>query len=907
MTTFDQALANLQNSNNQRAAIAQGYNNDVAEFQTRKAKDTARLYMLAGEIGMDITNRLAERRAKEKQSEILLKQFNNSYLGNFKIDPKFSEEVFKTELGQGQMSSILAKSINDKKISPYAGTEEKSETGVGERALMATQLNGKALEFTAWYYHQIRNNEGSFTANYIDELTFQPKSKIINLNASKLTRDEQFARLQYLTKQYVGLTASQYTDKFLTYDQKDGGSGYAKSIMAQNDLIKKEIEKNLVSESGVTDRNKAKIILTDTQDWNPSTLQTAINLVLNSSNVEGTGIMRRDKAWKAIHDMFSDAAKSGSIRRDTLVEIADLDLGFEINGKKTLAEIYPDKYGHKGHEKGSVIKEAETFTKNLNKDVEINQKGITLERMSAFKKSISEGVTTWDSKEALELLHERARNDPSFDFAEGQNELRGVPTPASKATAKEIIERYRDKPIGERRSLDSYLVGHPLEHALRNDDEISAQLSVEKNIGDLLKDQLLEAEQSVSKTDRATLGFKDKAVWADVISGSDYWRVVEAEAIHRYLESQKKKLGKSPQDIIHEILEETRKVPKLKTSYKQHLIKRGLRKTDDGKSGKVDEYAKEDWSLHDKSYHAQDNDGVYYNIHNKEAYKNKKLLNVPKLLSPTWYEDSLKNNETNILSELNLNDPTIEFPGKENLIEKYPKGEGIDWEKYALNEKTITPEVDKLCKAKGITTAECIQELAKSSGQTLSEEALKNIHGDWQKNVSPKLLSQYRKGEHPLTTGNYMEINNATNYVAASYIAGGGGNAEKVLNAFCAECIDSTGKWKPEKAEYGKLNFGVNLATLLSLSPTADRDFTEDGAELYAEATKGISNEDKLAMLRNNEEAAFKAAAATGDSRFLPKENFFGLEQQNKEDKQILDVLALSLETGLSNPYATIT
>ena len=43
MTTFDQALANLQNSNNQRAAIAQGYNNDVAEFQTRKAKDTARL------------------------------------------------------------------------------------------------------------------------------------------------------------------------------------------------------------------------------------------------------------------------------------------------------------------------------------------------------------------------------------------------------------------------------------------------------------------------------------------------------------------------------------------------------------------------------------------------------------------------------------------------------------------------------------------------------------------------------------------------------------------------------------------------------------------------------------------------------------------------------------------------
>ena len=116
MTTFDQALANLQNSNNQRAARAQGYNNDVAEFQSRKTKDTARLYMLAGEIGMNITNRLAERRAKEKQAEDLTKQLEGAYYGNYEIDPEFREAVFKTELGQIQMSSILAKSIQDKKL-----------------------------------------------------------------------------------------------------------------------------------------------------------------------------------------------------------------------------------------------------------------------------------------------------------------------------------------------------------------------------------------------------------------------------------------------------------------------------------------------------------------------------------------------------------------------------------------------------------------------------------------------------------------------------------------------------------------------------------------------------------------------------------------------------------------------
>jgi len=904
-TTFDQALANLQNSNNQRALEAQGYNNDVAEFQTKKAKDTARLFMLAGEIGKDLSTRLAERREKEKKAEKLTKQLEHSYYGNYEVDYQFRESVFKTELGQNQMSSILAKSINEKKLSAYAGTEEKSGIGTGERALMATQLNSIALEFSPWYYHQIRNNEGSFTVNYVDEF-FRPRTKTINLNASNLSRDEQFARLQYLTKQYVGKTASQYSDKFLTYDQKDGGSGYAKTLMSQNDTIKKEIEKNLTIESGVKDRTSSKLIITDTEEMNESTLQTAVNLVLNSSNLEGTGILRRDKAWKEIHGIYKDAAESGKLRRDKIIEHVDLDLGFEVNGNRTLATIFPSIYGHEGDVTGSVIKEAETFSKNLNKEVEINQKAITLERMSAFKKRINEGVATWDSKEALELLHERDREDPSFDFAEGQIEFKGEPTPASKATAKEVMTRYRDKPIGERRSLDFYLVGHPLEHALRNDPEISAQLSIEKNIGDLLKKNLLKAEQKVSNTDRKNLGLKDKAVWADVISGSDYWRVVEAEAIHRYLDSQNRNLGKSPQDIIHEILEETRKVPKLKTSYKQHLIKRGLRKTDDGKFAIDEKYAKDDWTLHETSYHAQDNDGVYYNIHNHETYKNEKLINVPKLLSPTWYEDSLKNKEINDLSEVNLTDKNNEFPGKANLIEKYPKGEGIDWEKYVLNEKTITPEIDQLCKAKGITTAECIQQLAEGSGQTLSEKALERLGGDWQKNVSPKLLSQYRKGEQPITTGGYMEIANATNYAGVTYVTNGGEQAEETLNAFSGEYIDSKGQWKSGQEEIGKLQFGINLASLLGIHPRADRDFQEGGAVLYAEATKGISTEDKLSMLRNNDNAAFKAAAATGDIRLLNKENFAILkDKEDQDNRAILDVIGASLDNKQSNPYIT--
>lgn len=38
MTTFDQAIANLQQNSNQMAAAAKGYNLDVAKFETKKLK-----------------------------------------------------------------------------------------------------------------------------------------------------------------------------------------------------------------------------------------------------------------------------------------------------------------------------------------------------------------------------------------------------------------------------------------------------------------------------------------------------------------------------------------------------------------------------------------------------------------------------------------------------------------------------------------------------------------------------------------------------------------------------------------------------------------------------------------------------------------------------------------------------
>ncbi len=896
MTTFDQALANLQNSNNQRAAEAKGFNNDVARFQTQRANDTARLFMLAGELGKDISNRLAIRKEKEKKHEELYRLFKQKYIGNFEVDPKFKAEILQTELGQNQMSSILAQSINDNKLSPYVGTEGKNETGIGDRATIAAQLQSKSLEFTPWYYHQIRNNKGSFTAQVINNQG-ELVEKVININDSTLGRDEQYARLQYLTKQFLGQTASEYDPKFLTYDQKDGGSGYAASLMSQNDVIRKEIEKTLVSQSGIDDRKKAGFILYNTEEWNESTLQTALNLVLNSSNEEGTGIMRRDKAWKAFHKLIEDGLETGNIRREDLTTIANLEV-LNLNGKKTLAEHRPDLYGDTDDAKGTMFKKADEYTTNLNAEVEKRNKAVRLEKMETLKKDITDGLTTWDSERATTLLLEFNREDPDFDYAEALNELKGIATPASIATAEKLWEEYQNKEIGEKRLLNDYLIGHPLEQALRNDDRIAAQLEIETNIETILKEDLKNLEIKVSQTTREQLGLTGKASWPDATTGSDYWKLVKAEAVHRYLESQNKQLGKSPQDIIKEIKDEIAAVPELDVLYKDHLIKRGKEKNEYGDySSKDDEYAKQDWSLYDNSYHARDSDGVYYNV-----YKDSKLL------SPTWYADSVKNKEKETLPNINLKDPTVKIPAEQKWITKYPakNGEAVDWNEYVIKEG-ITSDINEICKAQNKSVLECIQDRAEASGQTLNEDVIEKLSGDVLTNVDPKTKNKIDNNKE-LTNGDNINITNSTNSAGIHNNLNGGEEGEQITNAistwWCNECIDPTGKWKTGLEGYGKLNLGLGMGLLKSLSDTADRDLTQDGANSLFEATKDISKEELLQTVYNNPIAAFEAAKHSGDINYLPKEDFSILEDKKQTDYfKILDILGLSLDNTQGNPY----
>lgn len=66
MSSFSQAIANLRNNNNARKNEAKGYNLDEAKFESKRLQDQGRLFLLAGDLGANLTkNLLLELRTKE--------------------------------------------------------------------------------------------------------------------------------------------------------------------------------------------------------------------------------------------------------------------------------------------------------------------------------------------------------------------------------------------------------------------------------------------------------------------------------------------------------------------------------------------------------------------------------------------------------------------------------------------------------------------------------------------------------------------------------------------------------------------------------------------------------------------------------------------------------------------------
>ena len=894
MTTFNNALANLQNNSNRMAALAKGYNTDVAKFQTKKAKDTARLFLLAGEMGKEISSRLAERKAKEEESEKTWQLFNDSYLGKTEIDPEFKESIFKVSADQRTYSNLISNAERNKQISPYVATKTNNSAGVGERALEQQKLGSIAIEFTPWYHHQVKTNTGTFDAvillenGTLDRQTF-------NINDPNLPREARFARLQYLTKQYVGNTVSGYDSRFLTYSPENGGSGFATSIMQQSDTIKQEIEKNWVSAEGINDRSNAITIFQDSTAT-ASEIADAYTLIMNSGAKDGEGLIQRDKAWKFLHDNLKKSVEEGYISYERLEEIVDMEL-FNINGKKTLAQYDPARYGKfdKGAGiQGSMFDEADKFkTEQNTKITERNENQVVIE-FEKLESEILDGALDPRNKVDLEAIEERLRtiydiaidNNIEFDYAAKLKALQQLPNTETKPIAKLAVKNYFDEKTTS--SMRMSIVSQQFSEDVQATSDIQSIISLEQKMEDENKDDIDLIANILQKVELVESGgtIMPQYTWPNS-SASTLWELEKGRLLRLLVKNDQLPAGEKqlPKTIIdnfkNEIIQNkaAAKIDKTWIQYDEEIAQ-GKSTIDPTKQALVN-----------TSIYASDIDGHYRNAENHKGLKG----NFTHGWKSEMYQLKLAGSD--------LTSPKTFVKEEQKFISKYPVNPNdevktLDFNKLiqgSANEDLS--DIEKIANLQNISMLEYFQQRAQSVGQELNEKSLEILCADIANNCSAKVKKKIEKGDS-LTHSDNANISKTCPTAGILSLYYGGEEGEKIANAawkyLCkdVDVIDYTTASTPLYLDgletYAKLNLGLAVSAVDLFGPSAKFDLELDGAEKIMEQFSLIPKPDLLRGVLDNDFACFTAYEQSGDIKFCPKLDSPLLEDSKASDFQKL-------------------
>ena len=897
MTTFDQALANLQANSNQMAAAAKGYNVDVAKFETKKAQDLSRLFLLAGEVGKDISNRLAERKAKEEQAEKLW----GDLFGAGEPDLKLKNEIRAVEEGQLNATNLYIKANQKGITDTHLTVEGIQATGIGDKAVAAPHVYGIAAEFTASYNWAIQNDTRTFLAR----TNAHPNGKEIALNDTDLTRDEQFARLQYLQKEFTFQRVGEYSKEFLTYSQADGGSGYAASLIEQGNTIKKNIVKNINIQSGLDSRNKAKGILFETSEWNESTLKTAVSLVLNSSNEEGTGIMRRDKAWEAFHDIIEDGVKTGNITREELEKIVDLEI-FNINGKKTLAEHLPDVYDtgkNLDGAQGTMFTEADDYVAGLNSDVDKRNENLKLIELAAVAKDYEAGDYYTINAAGEEEINERKLitdigkicKDGRCDVSEEQEKILARPTKYTQPKVDKMLNDYYASDYKNRLTLDLHVQSFSPD--VQKHETVVALIDVQNQ---LIKDNedLFNNIENAFKDITVNEGGNKEKDWKHP-SAQTMWKISRGRFLKILEDNEKLTDGtkKNPELLQREFLaqlKEDQKNKSINSQWSTYDKYKNDPKYDINNFGK-DQYTKKD-GTYDKEGHQEWLASLETDIYARDTNFNYRNATKHPMLSGdynTTFFEEIENEKTN------LNNPNLLFYEQE-LVNKSDK-ETFDYNEVIKNtdfsniENSELGEAQRICKAQKKSLLECIQTRANALNQTLDKETIDKLSGG--------VLGKDKAVDRAEANGNQYGwftvdefpamISKFGDFANTLWIDQGGEEAESHTMSWSEvypNLIDDEGKWIPEFKEAGQTMLGIDIGLLWTINPSAKQDL--DNAMPLWEIFRSIPPEEKVSAVINNDEASYEAYRNTGILALVPKENNPKLKDKiEKDTNSILNIL----------------
>ena len=230
MSTYDQAIANLRQNNRLSIAQIKTYTADEARFQSASLQRQGQLWMLAGELGANITAKIQAHREKSAINEEYISYYEDKWKEYEESDEALiAEKSFKNNAdNQNILSDNLTKLDNDGVPSEDIH-EAKLSSGKHIRLREQLKTADLAQRYGGWLNNQLLNNDTIFFAE------IDGKMQQIKINDPGLNYRQKVAAQKYLTKEYFNLHDIQkYSRDFLYLPKERGGSGFMLSIYIKN-------------------------------------------------------------------------------------------------------------------------------------------------------------------------------------------------------------------------------------------------------------------------------------------------------------------------------------------------------------------------------------------------------------------------------------------------------------------------------------------------------------------------------------------------------------------------------------------------------------------------------------------------------------------------------------------------
>ena len=840
MSTYDQAIANLRQSNRLSIAQIKTYTADEARFQSASLQRQGQLWMLAGELGANITAKIQAHREKSAINEEYISYYEDKWKEYENSEEALiAENSFKNNANnQNILSDNLTKLDNDGAPSEDIH-EAKLSSGKHIRLREQLKTADLAQRYSGWLNNQLLNNDTIFFAEIDGKMT---KLKV---NDPNLTFRQKVAAQKYLTKEYFNLHDIQkYNRNFLYLPKERGGSGFMQSILESNQAHTQSLKTAYKIELSEHDINLATRNLATTKDSQSfKDLLAALNAGYDAKGKP----LNYAGAWKRLNDkILPQMIDAGLLSPDQVVELGQ-NTTLNINGKEViLGEHRSLEWGENGKWHRKALEVWSNKGENAKKKNDFKLEKSAKEFLTKLKDDTFTSETDKTlGRAVLEELNKNGSGD--FDFTEIDEYVNSKLTKEqADSRALELVNDFKNKPEGNR--LSDLIKTEDIR--VRNNSILLQALKEDEDIWNEVDDAI----NNMKKNYAAVSTVEGKDVWSfDDVTNYVKWKAVEGYAV-RY---KKQNPNATVADVwaATEKWEEDREVV-ISTPYEQWDDYESTLEGADLKQFKIDR----------KKQFAKDSEGRYPNL--MPEPKKIEISNEDKLEI-----DSAKTVKIN--PETKFTDSSLIIPEEKAVF----KNQDIDYNKMLDDIGYIPDSLVDLASYWGLTTADFIKYRQQANGKKDLKPEYARYLNEKEVSTLPSAMKNRLLGK--IDDGQYTPESTSATVARNSSLAGGpivisfGANGEDFVQAIgdtyklFGDSIDDEGDFTSD-GDSGKTLFGLYTGIGMSLDSKVFNDFVPGGASSFIETVNQNLSEEAIANMATSPEFGFNAYSASGNIDFLP-------------------------------------